>query len=445
MLDILTTQTSSQQTGKAAQNKKTDTSDAKNQAFAEEYAATGDDLERTGQQQADDAQAASQDQQSGDETGAVEDTEASPENPSNPDTEASETAAADQPAFAIVDSGKAGKLPDSEATSPTAELSNAKRANTQDLVQAPPSDAAKLSESAGVTKKLAASAAEIFVTAKAAENVVLPTSERLTEQPAKGVRSDAQSMTAALVTRENTPVAGVNAPTSNDHVSEKLKSIKLSEELAARAVSSRSDTQGQQVTPAATNTPQAATMVPMTTLAKVDAGKEKTLLDSTSALNIEALSATESRGTSSTATTPLNQLLGRAETPAAIARQMAEALQKLPDRPVEISLNPKELGRVRMNISAVEAGITVTIVTERPETLDLMRRNIDQLVREFEAIGYNDINFAFSEGETQQSFGEGADERSSVQSTQLEILEAEDVAEANETKLHAQTGVDIRL
>ena len=119
-------------------------------------------------------------------------------------------------------------------------------------------------------------------------------------------------------------------------------------------------------------------------------------LSSVSEPDLFAPSETRTAGTGNTGT--LQQLLAKPETPLLISRQMAEALQKLPDRPVEVSLNPSELGRVRMNIAASEVGITVSILTERPETLDLLRRNIDDLAKEFQNIGYETISFAFSEG-----------------------------------------------
>jgi flagellar hook-length control protein FliK len=86
-------------------------------------------------------------------------------------------------------------------------------------------------------------------------------------------------------------------------------------------------------------------------------------------------------------------------TAAFVGRQMAEALQKLPDRPVELALSPEELGRVKLSISAAENAITVNVLAERPETLDLMRRHIEQLAKEFETLGYQDIKFAFAEGQ----------------------------------------------
>ncbi|MGR3461391.1 MAG: flagellar hook-length control protein FliK [Roseovarius sp.] len=70
---------------------------------------------------------------------------------------------------------------------------------------------------------------------------------------------------------------------------------------------------------------------------------------------------------------------------------------------VEISLSPEELGRVRLRLHPSEGGLSVTITADRPETLDLMRRNIDLLAREFLEIGYQGARFDFAQG------GPGAD------------------------------------
>lgn len=79
-----------------------------------------------------------------------------------------------------------------------------------------------------------------------------------------------------------------------------------------------------------------------------------------------------------------------------IAAQMATALSDAQNKSVQIALSPEELGRVRMVLSTTDTGVNVSIVAERPETLDLMRRNIEQLVGEFRELGYEDIKFVFS-------------------------------------------------
>jgi flagellar hook-length control protein FliK len=92
--------------------------------------------------------------------------------------------------------------------------------------------------------------------------------------------------------------------------------------------------------------------------------------------------------------------------PRHIAQQMAEALQKAggAERSVDLMLNPAELGRVRISLSPGDAGLTVQIIADRPETLDLMRRNIDLLAQDFQSIGYaaTDFTFAQHQGDSDQ-------------------------------------------
>lgn len=95
--------------------------------------------------------------------------------------------------------------------------------------------------------------------------------------------------------------------------------------------------------------------------------------------------------------TPAQIMQARPEMPPHIAQQLAQAMHRSPDRPLEIALNPAELGRVRMTLTATEAGITVNILADRPDTLDLMRRNIDDLGQSFADLGYEDIAFAFGQ------------------------------------------------
>lgn len=80
-----------------------------------------------------------------------------------------------------------------------------------------------------------------------------------------------------------------------------------------------------------------------------------------------------------------------------IAVQLADAMPQAIGREVEISLNPQELGRVRISLSTQDAGLNMTIMAERAETLDLMRRHIDQLAQEFRELGYGDVSFNFGQ------------------------------------------------
>ncbi|MDK3071614.1 flagellar hook-length control protein FliK [Sedimentitalea sp. JM2-8] len=85
----------------------------------------------------------------------------------------------------------------------------------------------------------------------------------------------------------------------------------------------------------------------------------------------------------------------RADSVRNAAAQAVEVIVRQAGKPVEISLNPEELGRVRMALTTTETGVTVVITSERPETLDLMRRHIDQLAQEFLRLGYENTAFEF--------------------------------------------------
>lgn len=82
--------------------------------------------------------------------------------------------------------------------------------------------------------------------------------------------------------------------------------------------------------------------------------------------------------------------------------QVADALVNAPNRAVELTLSPEELGKVRMTLHAQEGSMTVAVQAERPETLDLMRRHIDSLAREFREMGYADVSFDFGQQSNQQ-------------------------------------------
>ncbi len=95
-----------------------------------------------------------------------------------------------------------------------------------------------------------------------------------------------------------------------------------------------------------------------------------------------------------------------------VLRQLHEAVVHRPDGPVEVALSPEELGRVRLTLHPAEHGITVAVQAERPETLDLMRRHIEMLARDFRDLGYTDVSFSFSAESGRQQRGETAPDNS---------------------------------
>ncbi|MEX3017509.1 flagellar hook-length control protein FliK [Gymnodinialimonas hymeniacidonis] len=91
----------------------------------------------------------------------------------------------------------------------------------------------------------------------------------------------------------------------------------------------------------------------------------------------------------STALTPIS-LNGTGPAPTLVAQQIAAALQDHSQergQPIELALDPPELGRVRMQLVELAGIMTLTIHAERPETAELMRRHMDLLTQEFAGAG----------------------------------------------------------
>ncbi|MFP4275358.1 MAG: flagellar hook-length control protein FliK [Paracoccaceae bacterium] len=154
--------------------------------------------------------------------------------------------------------------------------------------------------------------------------------------------------------------------------------------------------------------PRAATPAPIPIAGVVPAGGDfaiagKSEAGEVSAVEVASTAQTqELRGTQTDPLTETPQAPPKRETATAIARQIAEALQRSPDRALEINLNPEELGRVRLGLAFQDGTITVLLDTARPETLDLMRRHLDLLAQEFRALGYTHVAFDFGSADREE-------------------------------------------
>jgi hypothetical protein len=83
--------------------------------------------------------------------------------------------------------------------------------------------------------------------------------------------------------------------------------------------------------------------------------------------------------------------------PRQIVSQVVGSIRLTPDLPVELTLQPEELGRVQIVMRHEGASLAVTLTAERPEILDLLRRNIDLLAQEMRAAGYSELSFSFGQ------------------------------------------------
>lgn len=87
--------------------------------------------------------------------------------------------------------------------------------------------------------------------------------------------------------------------------------------------------------------------------------------------------------------------------PEAVIGQVAVAVGKSggTSRKVELRLDPPELGRVEIHLTPTDKGtLHATVVAERADTHDLLRRHGDVLARELGAAGYSDVTLSFSAG-----------------------------------------------
>jgi hypothetical protein len=88
---------------------------------------------------------------------------------------------------------------------------------------------------------------------------------------------------------------------------------------------------------------------------------------------------------------------GAPDAPPPPERQIVAAILSSGSGRTDILLEPEDLGRVRLSLEGNESGIVVTIVAERSETADLLRRHADLLLEEFREAGYADLTFSFAD------------------------------------------------
>jgi len=126
-----------------------------------------------------------------------------------------------------------------------------------------------------------------------------------------------------------------------------------------------------------------------------------------------------------------------------IVQQIAAALEQSSGQSSQITLNPEELGRVRITLASSETGVVLSISAERPETADLMRRNINSLLQDFSALGYENPTFDFQNQNTEQDETE-ADGSQSILLESSSLPEHENPASVTGF-VAGSSGLDLKL
>ena len=155
--------------------------------------------------------------------------------------------------------------------------------------------------------------------------------------------------------------------------------------------------------------------------------------------------------TSATATSPL----ARMDIARGVATQVQAAAKSLSDRPVDLSLNPEELGKVKLSITTTNGSVVLQVLAERTETLDLMRRHADVLAEELNDLGFDSIDLSFGQGQSGNLDDTGEDHAGETSRDRTDVLGAGDEIDdpaihTNDTTrlsiaLNGSGGLDIRV
>lgn len=132
--------------------------------------------------------------------------------------------------------------------------------------------------------------------------------------------------------------------------------------------------------------------------------------------------------------------LAQNQTATAVGQQLAIAVSKHPDGVTELVLSPEELGRVSLSVKSIDGVVTIAILTERPETQDLMRRHIEALAQEFRSLGFHSAEFSFS-GERKGPAAHGTLQKTGALE-QVEIVETK--TDSSQAPILSD-GLDLRL
>lgn len=120
----------------------------------------------------------------------------------------------------------------------------------------------------------------------------------------------------------------------------------------------------------------------------------------------------------------------------AAARQVLHHMADMPlqaGEKIEITLSPEELGRVRLSATQTDHGVVLVVQAERPETLDLMRRHLPDLMQDLRDMGFGDV-----------SYSDQGQSRSQQQAERGTTTQAEAQPEYAPQSV-PETGLDLRL
>lgn len=126
--------------------------------------------------------------------------------------------------------------------------------------------------------------------------------------------------------------------------------------------------------------------------------------------------------------------------PTVVFQQIQLALPQAKANGVDIQLNPEELGRVRLQMRPTDSGLSVQVLADRVETLDLLRRHIDILQRDLKDAGFAANDFTFGKQGSNHGNGYGGSQPDPGTDNANGVELAQD-----EPPGLSQTGLDLRI
>lgn len=125
----------------------------------------------------------------------------------------------------------------------------------------------------------------------------------------------------------------------------------------------------------------------------------------------------------------------------ALVRQIAYVIERTRDGAIRVELDPPELGSVTLRVQGTGDTLSVVLLGERGETVDLLRRNLDPLTQELQKLGYGTVDIDL-----------GGRQKRPAPPPPLNISEQTSPDPASEPASHMarpgpnpQTGLDLRL
>lgn len=127
-----------------------------------------------------------------------------------------------------------------------------------------------------------------------------------------------------------------------------------------------------------------------------------------------------------------------------LAPAIVEMARMGKDGPIELALAPEELGRLTISLRQEGDFVRVSMITERPETLDLLRRHAGDLLADLRQSGFSGASFSFGQSgqdQTQQFADRTFDDEDAApaQSTPL------DFKQSTPSLPHQGAGLDLRF